>query len=49
MAKSVPLKQLAALSKYIADNQLAFGLLINQCDHVFWVTESILQVPIGIL
>lgn len=49
MAKSVPLKQLASLTKYIEDNQLPFGLLINQCDHIFWVTEKILQVPIGIL
>lgn len=46
MAKSVPIKQLAALTKYIEDNNLPFGLLINQSDHVFWVTEKILQVPI---
>lgn len=49
MAKSVPSKQLSSLTKYIEDNDLPFGLLINQCDHVFWVTEKILQVPIGIL
>lgn len=49
MAKSVPLKQLSSLTKYIEDNELPFGLLINQSDHVFWVTEKILQVPIGIL
>lgn len=49
MAKSVPLKQLLSLTKYIEDNNLSFGLLINQSDHIHWVTEKILQVPIGIL
>lgn len=49
MTKSVPLKQLSALTKYIQDNELPFGLLINQSDHIFWVTENILQLPIGIL
>lgn len=49
MAKSVPLKQLSSLTKYIEDNALPFGLLINQSDHIFWVTEKILQIPIGVL
>lgn len=49
MAKSVSRKQLCALTKYIEDHNLPFGLLINQCDHIFWVTENILQVPVGIL
>lgn len=49
MGKTVALKQLAALTKYIEDNELPFGLLINQCDHIFWLTERILQVPISIL
>jgi predicted AAA+ superfamily ATPase len=49
MAKSVPLKQLSSLTKYIEENELPFGLLINQSEHIFWVTEKILQVPIGVL
>ncbi len=49
MAKSVPLKQLSSLTKYIEDNELPFGLLISQCDRIFWLTEKILQVPIGVL
>lgn len=49
MSKSVPLKQLSSLTKYIEDNDLPFGLLINQSDHIFWVTEKILQVPVGVL
>lgn len=49
MTKSASPKQLSALSKYIEENELQFGLLINQCDHTFWLTQKILQVPIGIL
>ena len=49
MAKSVTIKQLSSLTKYIEDYNLPFGLLVNQCDHVFWVTDNILQVPIGML
>lgn len=49
MAKSVPLKQLSSMNKYIEDNDLPFGLLLNQSEHLLWVTDKILQVPIGIL
>jgi predicted AAA+ superfamily ATPase len=49
MAKMVLPKQLLALTKYIEDHELPFGLVLNQCDHLFWVTDKILQVPISIL
>lgn len=49
MASSVPIKKLSGLTKYIAENNLNFGILINQSDRIFWVTENILQVPVGIL
>ena len=49
MAKSTPLKELSALTKYISDNNIPFGLLINQCERMFWVTDNILQVPVGII
>ncbi len=49
MAKSVPLKELSALSKYIDDNNLAFGLLVNQSERSVWITDKILQVPVGVL
>jgi len=49
MAKSVPIKELAALTKYIDDNNLQFGLLINQSDRIFWVTDKILQIPVCML
>jgi len=37
------------LTKYIQDNDLNFGLLLNQSDRIYWVTENILQLPIGVL
>lgn len=49
MNSVVPLKKLASLTKYIADNSLNFGILLNQSDRIFWITENILQVPIGVL
>jgi predicted AAA+ superfamily ATPase len=49
MSNTVPLKKLASLTKYINDNNLNFGLLLNQSDRIFWVTENILQLPIGVL
>jgi predicted AAA+ superfamily ATPase len=49
MAKSVTRKQLIALNKYIEDHQLPFGLVINQCDDIFWLTDKILQIPISMI
>lgn len=49
MGKTVPLKQLSALLHYIEENDLPFGVLLNQCDKPFWITEKILQLPIGII
>ncbi len=49
MSKTVPLKKLASLTKYINDNNLQFGLLLNQSDKIFWITDQILQLPIGVL
>ncbi len=45
MAKSVPNKQLVTLGKYIEENNLPYGLLVNQADRVYWLTDKILQVP----
>ncbi len=43
----VQLKQLDALKKFVEDNQLPFGLLINQSSEVLWLSNNILQVPVG--
>jgi len=44
---TVQLKQLDSLRKFIEDNHLPFGLLINQASEVLWLSDKILQVPIG--
>jgi uncharacterized protein len=49
MSNLVPTKKLASLTKYINDNNLNFGILLNQSDRIFWLTENILQLPIGVL
>lgn len=49
MATTVKKKQLSSLTKYINDNNSPFGILLNQSEHVFWVTDNIIQVPIGCL
>jgi predicted AAA+ superfamily ATPase len=49
MSNILPLKKLASLSKYIDDNNLNFGIVLNQSDRIFWLTENILQIPIGVL
>jgi predicted AAA+ superfamily ATPase len=49
MASSVSKTQLQAMNKYLDDNKLNFGLVINQSEHVFWLSNRILQVPIGFL
>jgi uncharacterized protein len=45
----VNLRQLQSLNNFIAEQKLPFGLLINQSDHLEWLTENILQVPVGYL
>ncbi|MDX2347053.1 MAG: ATP-binding protein [Legionella sp.] len=39
-------KQLTALSNFIEQNNLDFGLLINQSTKVEWLTKNILQLPV---
>lgn len=47
MSTNVSASQLHSLNKYISDNKLKFGMVINSSDHLFWLTDQILQVPIG--
>lgn len=44
---SVNLKQLTSLTKFIQDNQLPFGVLINQARQAMWLTDKIFQLPVG--
>lgn len=42
-------QQLRALTEFITEHKLPFGLVINQADKVEWLTETILQIPVGCL
>ncbi len=41
------LRELAALSEFIKEHALSFGMLVNQSDEVVWLTSHIVQIPIG--
>lgn len=38
---------LKALAAFIKDNKLPLGMVINQSEQVEWITEDIVQVPVG--
>ena len=44
---SVRLKQLTALSEFIQEHNLPFGMVINQSASVEWLTPKIVQIPVG--
>ena len=37
------------LSEFIHENQLALGIVINQADQLEWLTDKIIQIPVGYL
>lgn len=39
--------QLHSLTSFIEDNNLPFGLLINQSEAAQWLTPKIYQLPVG--
>ena len=41
------LKKLVGLQQFVRENQLAFGLLINQATEARWLTPEIYQLPVG--
>ena len=40
-------KQLSSLTSFIKENNLHFGIVINQADRMEWLTAQILQIPVG--
>ena len=44
---SVKLKQLTSLTRFIEENNLPFGLLINQSSEAIWLSDKIFQLPVG--
>lgn len=41
-----PIKQLRSLERYVEMHQLPFGILINQSEHIIWLTKNIVQLPV---
>ncbi|MBP9726619.1 MAG: ATP-binding protein [Gammaproteobacteria bacterium] len=44
-----PIKQLRSLETFVKEQQLPFGLLINQSDRPMWLSESVYQLPVTYL
>ena len=40
-----PRNQLQTLKQFVEKNNIPFGLLINQSEHIEWLTENIVQIP----
>jgi predicted AAA+ superfamily ATPase len=40
-------RQLISLSKFIEDNGLNLGIIINQASSIEWLTPKIIQIPVG--
>lgn len=47
LGKTISRKKILSLSKFVEENGLAFGMVINQSESVVWLTPSIIQVPVG--
>ncbi len=42
-------KKLTSLKKFINDNNLPFGIVINNSEDVSMLTERIIQIPSGLV
>ena len=42
-------KQLTSLSAFIKEHHLDYGIVINQSDTIKWLTEKIVQMPVGFI
>jgi len=44
---TVQMKKLTALREFVKEHKLLFGIVINQSDHITWLSEEIIQIPVG--
>ena len=42
-------RQLRAMTEFVNEQQLPYGIIINQADRIEWLTEKIIQIPVGYL
>lgn len=47
--RTVNLRQLKTLETFVVENQLDFGVLINQADKAMWLTRHVFQLPANYL
>jgi hypothetical protein len=47
LGRTISPKSLISLNKFIQEQQLPFGMIINQSEKVEWLTPTIIQVPAG--
>lgn len=40
-------RQLTSLSQFVDEHHLPFGMVINQSEQVTWLTDKIIQIPVG--
>lgn len=45
--ETVQMKKLTALREFVKEHKLPFGIVINQSDHIAWLSEEIIQIPVG--
>ena len=43
------IKQLTSLIQFVEAHQLPLGILINRSERVEWISEKVLQIPVGYL
>jgi hypothetical protein len=41
------MKQLISLRSFLREHHLPFGIVINQGEKLEWLTEEIIQIPVG--
>lgn len=44
---TVPRRQLQTLQNFIEEHNLPFGMVINQSTEVMWLTDKVIQIPVG--
>jgi predicted AAA+ superfamily ATPase len=47
LGRVIDRKKLQTLRHFIKENRLDFGVVINQSDEVLWLTDEIVQIPVG--
>ena len=44
---SVQMKSLRAITQFVKEHGLPYGMLINQSDKAEWLNPHIIQIPVG--